>query len=188
MKAIIQGKHNQEKGIKRAPRMAMTTPVLKLVKLLLKKKRMNQEDRRPIWAVSCMAFHGSFRIHEMLSRNGKEFDPTTTLLGCDVGLHTVSIEGKTEDILRVHLKHPKEDYLGKGVTVELFGTGTFSCPLNAYKKWRNVAKGSITKSLPVFCLANGECYTGDKFNKDIKALLGRSINYDEKRYLSHSFR
>ena len=30
--------------------------------------------------------------------------------------------------------------------------------------------------------------TGKQFNKDIKSVLGKVINYDENRYLSHSFR
>ena len=30
--------------------------------------------------------------------------------------------------------------------------------------------------------------TGKQFNKDIKSVLGKIINYDENKYLSHSFR
>ena len=88
----------------------------------------------------------------------------------------------------IHLQSPKEDKLRQGVTVELFGTGTVTCPIDAFKKWRKVRSGNTNKALPLFRCENGKCYTGNQFNKDIKSLLGQYINYDEKKYLSHSFR
>ena len=135
-----------------------------------------------------MAFHGSFRIHELLSRHSKKYDPTNTLLGCDINLRVIGIDGVQEEVMMVRLKSPKEDKLLQGVIVELFSTGTFSCPISAYKKWRAVSKMAASKSGPVFRLPGGSCLTGDQFNKEIKAMLGKHINYDEKRYLSHSSR
>ena len=88
----------------------------------------------------------------------------------------------------IHLTSPKEDKLRSGVTVELFAAGTISCPLNAFQKWKAISSRGISATLPAFRLPNGRCYTGNDFNKDIKSLLGKHINYDEKRYLSHSFR
>jgi hypothetical protein len=41
---------------------------------------------------------------------------------------------------------------------------------------------------PVFRIAGGGCLTGNVFKKDIKSVLGEAIDYDERRYLSHSFR
>ena len=186
--SIIRGRQNQENIAEKAPRMAMTVPVMKLLKHLLTTAKMNHEKRRLIWTVACLAFHGSFRIHELLSRKGKEFDPTTTLLGCDLNLHTITIGDNQEEVLMVHLKSPKEEKLGGGITVELFSTGTFSCPVKAYKKWKYVSKSTMGKASPAFRRPGGQCYTGNDFNKDIKTLLGEHINYDEKRYLSHSFR
>ena len=66
---IPWGKSNKESmSKKKAPRLAMSLPVLKLLKVLLVKTRMLQDRRRLIWAVGCMAFHGSFCFHELLSR------------------------------------------------------------------------------------------------------------------------
>ena len=149
---------------------------------------MVHEKRRMLWVVCCLAFHGSFRIHELLSRCSSSFDPTSTLLGCDVRLHKVKVEGDLEEVLVVHLKCPKEDRLRKGVMVELFSTGTFSCPVSAWKKWGEVAKLAVVPTKPVFRLPDGACLTGAGFNKDLKTLLGKVFNYSEKKFLSHSFR
>ena len=187
--AVMKGRANDD-NVKKAkvPRMAMTITVMRLLKLLLTGSRMSHEKKRLIWAVSCMAFHGSFRIHELLSRHGKEYDPTNTLLGCDINLMNVDIDGTSEEVMMVRLKSPKEDKLCQGVTVELFSTKTFSCPISAFKKWKKVSKVAIVKTAPVFRLPCGSCLTGDGFNKEVKAVLGKYVNYDEKRYLSHSFR
>ena len=96
--------------------------------------------------------------------------------------------GVVEEILMVHLKSPKEDRLGSGVTVELFSTGTSTCPVNAWKKWRRVSKVATVPTKPVFWLPSGLCLTGVLFNKKLKSLLGTVINYSEKKFLSHSFR
>ena len=188
VKAIIKGRNNDELLAKKAPRLAMTNNVMRLLKLSIKRSAFALERKRLIWAVSCKAYRGSFRIHELLSRKVSEYDPSNTLLGCDVSLQTAEIEGVVETYLMVHLKSPKEDKLRKGVNVELFRTGTLTCPVDAYLKYRALSKVALSKDAPLFRLESGGCYTGNQFNKDIKSLLGQHVNYDEKRYLSHSFR
>ena len=86
-----------------------------------------------LWAIICLAFHGSFRIHELLSQEEFSFDPNSALLGRDVRLVNTTLDGKAEEILVINLKSPKEDNLSQGVRVELFSTNTFSCPLKAWK-------------------------------------------------------
>ena len=141
-----------------------------------------------IWAVACLAFHGSFRIHELLSKKVQTFDPTTTLLGNDVRLVKTKIDGALEEILVIHLKSPKEERLGGGINVELFSTGTFSCPVSAWKKWCGIAKNVQSSTKPVFRTQDGKCFSGACFNKELKSLLGPYIDYDKRKILSHSFR
>ena len=93
-----------------------------------------------------------------------------------------------EEFLIVHLKCPKEDRLGKGVMVELFSIGTETCPVAAWKKYHAVSKVAGSRVGPKFRLSNGACYTGNHFNKDVKSMLGKHVDYNEKKYLSHSFR
>ena len=140
------------------------------------------------WTVCCLAFHGSFRIHELLSKANMSFDATTTLLGRDVRLVNTSIEGQKEEVLVIHLKSPKEEHLNGGINVELFATGGFSCPITTWKNWRGLTKTSLPPTKPVFRLPNGKGLTGAYFNQTLKTLLGLYVNYDKKCFLSHSFR
>ena len=98
------------------------------------------------------------------------------------------VEGKQEEILMIFLRSPKEDRLRAGVRVELFSTGTFSCPVSAWTKWKIVSRIVDCPTKPVFRLNTGTCFTGRLFNLAVKSMLGKVINYDEKKYLSHSFR
>ena len=131
--SIIRGRE-QEMSKQRIPRLAMTLPVMKVLKTLITRTSWTLEGKRLLWAVCTMAFHGSFRIHELLSRETTSFDPSTTLLGKDVKLVKTKIDG-IEEILLVYLKSPKEDKLSQGVRVELFATGTFSCPGKVGNHW-----------------------------------------------------
>ena len=116
--------------------------------------KLSLEERRLIWAVCCLAFHGSFRIHELLSRKVGSFDGTKTLLGNDVRLVNTTIDGIQEEILIVHLKSSKEQQLSKGINVELFATGGFSCPVKAWKMWRSLARIGLSAAKPVFRLSD----------------------------------
>ena len=62
----LEQKENVEKRLKgKADRMAVTVSVLKLIKHELRKKNWTIAKKRPIWAVCLVAFHSSFRIHEL---------------------------------------------------------------------------------------------------------------------------
>ena len=88
----------------------------------------------------------------------------------------------------VHLKSPKEEAIRKGVNVELFSTDTLTCPVSAWKKWRKIDKLNLSPTKPVFRMTDGKCFTGALFNTHLKQLLGKYVNYDKNKFLSHSFR
>ena len=185
--SILRGREQEESKTKN-PRLAMTIPILKLLKKLLSLGKLSLEMKRMVWVICCLAFHGSFRIHELLSKQTEAFDQTTTLQGKDLRLVKTQIDGAAEEMLVIHLKSPKEEHLSGGVNVELFSTGTFSCPVEAWKKWRKVSTNNICPTKPVFRKIDGRCNTGADFNKELKKHLGEFIDYDQKRFLSHSFR
>ena len=187
VKSILEG-HEQEVLKPRIPRLAMTMPIMKLLKKLLTKSNMVLSTKRLIWAICCLALHGSFRIHELLAREELKFDPTSALLGKDVSKLKVKIEGSMEDLLVCHLKNHKEDKLRAGVNIELISTGTLTCPVAAWEKWQQSANLKVEALKPVFRLDKGKCMTGAHFNKILKELLGQYVDYEEKKLLSHSFR
>ena len=86
------------------------------------------------------------------------------------------------------MKSPKEDALKLGVNIEIFGTGTLTCPINAWHKWEKVRRSRIDPLKPVFRQPGGKCMTGAVFNKELRGLLGKHLNYDEHKFSSHSFR
>ena len=188
VKSILKGQEHSEAKENKPPRLAITLPVMKLLKRLLKGSALNLHTKRMLWAVSCIAFHGSFRIHELLSREESNYDPTTTLLGMNIRVITVRVGDRDENILVVNLKNPKEDKYGMGVNVELFETKTFSCPVTSWIKLLNVSTVKPCPTKPVFRQSNGKCLTGAKFNKVLKSLLGQYLDYGKGQYLSHSFR
>ena len=186
VKSILKG-HEHEAMKTRIPRLPMTIPVMRLLKKKLTMSKMPLSDKRLLWAVCCIALHGSFRIHELLSRNEMAFDPIT-LLGKDLRKLQIKLEGKLEDVMVIHLKHPKEDSLGKGVNIELFSTNTVTCPVDAFVKWQKASTLRINQVKPLFRFENGKCLTGATFNKVLKYLLYKHIDYDEGKFLGHSFR
>ena len=60
VKAILKGREHMESGTK-IPRLAMTIPVMRLLRQLIKMSKMTESKKRLIWAVCCIAFNGSFR-------------------------------------------------------------------------------------------------------------------------------
>jgi hypothetical protein len=185
----LEQEENVEKRLKgKADRMAVTVSVLKLIKHELRKKNWTIAKKRLIWAVCLVAFHGSFRIHELLSKQSLEFDRTSTLMGQDIKVENWAENNSQTKVLKVLLKSPKEQKKGQGVMVEVFATRTEFCPVSAYQKWRKVSKVAFSSTKPAFRLENGALYTGKAFNTDLKSLLGPHLDYNKNKILAHSFR
>ena len=74
-------------------RIAVTVPVMKLLKRRIRKMKWPEAQKRLVWAVCCVGWNGSFRIHEILSKKKKEFDPLCTLLEKDTKLQQFDMQG-----------------------------------------------------------------------------------------------
>ena len=67
-------------------------------------------------------------------REAEEYDPLTTMLTKDIVLQSVEVEGHKIQTLKVTLKHPKEERLSHGVVLDIFESGDFMCPVQAFQK------------------------------------------------------
>ena len=117
-----------------------------------------------------------------------EFDPTSTLMRQDVKLGQCKAEGTTTAVLKIHLKSPKEQRLKEGITVELFATNSFLCPVTAFNNYVRDCPFNLADDKPVFRTMDGKGYTGKMFNADLKVLLHGHVDYKDGKITSHSFR
>ena len=66
-----------------------------------------------------MAWAGSFRIYELVSRTEGSLDQQITLQWKDVKFGKVKVDGKTIQSVSVHVKSPKVDRVGAGDDIEV---------------------------------------------------------------------
>lgn len=108
VKLILKGKRNKDMAEKRDGgtdnRIPMTVELMKVLKEKIRTWDKLWNTRLLIWAVATMAFHGAFRIHELLCRAESFFDPQYTLLTEHV---TMSTDSSGKKILHVKLNSPK---------------------------------------------------------------------------------
>jgi len=188
---VIKGKKNEEAVRKRNTddkgRLPVTLTIMKILKETIRLGSMAAEDKLLIWAVSTVAFHGSFRIHEILCRLKTEYDPDFTLMEDDIKIQSFQgNNGLDRKVLHISVKGPKEDRTGKVVIVDVYETGGPTCPVKAYCKWhdRRVKDGNKV----LFKKKDGTPLTGREFNEHLRRLLGSHIDYKKGQITAHSFR
>ena len=146
---------------------------------------MSIDQKLLTWSVCTLAFHGAFRIHEILEKVEAEFDPDFSLLSEDVKIKTEQKEGG-DKFLEVKLKCPKESKAGKAVILEIFETKGTLCTIKAFERW--AGRTQLEPGLPLFRDELGIPLTGTKLNKWLKRLLEDTIDYKIGKFSSHSFR
>jgi len=190
---VLKGKKNQEGVEKRNKedkgRMPVTLTIMKILKEAIRAWDRPVEDKLLLWAVCTMAFHGSFRIHEILCQNENFFDPDFTLLSKDVVLKSHKWGGEQAvKMLQVTLKSPKENKTGKSTVVDIYETGGPTCPLKGFCRWMGKSGTSLEQDNVLFRDRNGVPLTGRKFNALLKRLLEPHIDYSKGQITAHSFR
>ena len=136
VKLILKGQSNLDNLRKRIEgkmgRLPVTVNLMKLIKLELSKVRWSMEEVRLFWAVACLAWGGLFRIHELLSRDEREYDAQTTLLWRDIKMSETKIEGRMVKTISVHVKSPKVERIGNGDNIMVFELGGIHVPSGCY--------------------------------------------------------
>ena len=190
VRMILRGKSHmdsiQDRALTKAKRLPMTLNLMKLLKAKIRTWNETEDTKLLTWAVCTAAFHGSFRIHEILTRELRTFDPDFTLLRRDVRMTNSLTEGCARRRLSFYLKSPKEDKIGKTVVVDVYETFGSTCPVKAFCKWSKQAIQQEDK--PLFSSKLGKPLTGRVLNANIKLLLEDHIDYGVGGIWSHSFR
>ena len=194
VKLMISGAENldaiQARLDQKKPRQAITWDLLKRIKERLFEVSGAKVWKTKVWLVCSMAFHGSFRIHELLSREKTTFSPSTDLLGGSVKKRTWRRGETDKSCLEVYLAHPKEARLSQGVKVDVFsieGDEAWACPVRAFDAYmRTKCQGG--ENIPLIRSKDGLNYAGYEFNRDLKRLLEGIVDYKEGAVTSHSFR
>ena len=192
IKQILRGAANRDQLEKRMAgkksKAAMTPDLMWNLKLALRRVKWRLGRRRICWAVATICWAGALRVHEALSRQTRKFDATSAMTAGDVEFSNAEVDKRKVDTLKMHLKHPKEQRLSEGVTIDIFASQDFMCPVEAFRKWKRDKEVRLDRNKPLFRLDSGENYTGAQFNKDIKTLLGGVVDYSKAPITSHSFR
>ena len=136
VKSMLTGRGHEDDDIDRddVGRMPVLIEHLQLLwELLPLDNSMSENERAAFWAISTLAFFGSFRLSELLPKKARQIDPRSELLRREVEFLERKVGSKKVKFLRVHLKSPKESRGNKqAVKVEVFATGNKFCPVEAF--------------------------------------------------------
>ena len=188
---VLKGREHYEEAratLERKPkRVAVTVQVLKLLLRKIKEAQMTGEMKTRLWLICCLMWNASLRVSEVLSKNEHEYDPLTTLCGGDIECIKIEVSpGVHTEILKYHIKSPKERRIGNGVKLEIFGNSSFCCPVRAWKSWRG--KVVLREERPVFMDSERKCFTGKSFNRILTELTRCMTDGTDGVIKSHSFR
>jgi len=187
VKMVIKGQEHKDRAKEREGtgnnRIPMTVELMKVLKEKIRTWNKPWNTRLLIWAVSTIAFHGAFRIHEILCKTESFFDPQYTLLTEHV---TMTEDDRGRKILHVRLSCPKERKDGKIVIVDIFESGCSICPIKAFSRWKARQEPEI--GMPLFRQPDGTPLTGKKLNSILAELMTAEAKEGGGKIKSHSFR
>ena len=190
---LLDGLKNKEMAEKRMKgtekRKPITLEILRTLKNRLGESGFCGTDQRMIWTASSVMFHGAFRVHEILAKEVKSFDPAFTLLDEDVIIQMRKSEDRRsgeEFEVRFRIKAPKENRAGTSEIVDVYETKSGICPIRAFRKWDSQREKEVGQ--PIFRFKDGTPLTGRKFNEILRERLRGLVPDVDTLISSHSFR
>jgi hypothetical protein len=178
---MLKGAKNIElyTDIVKQTRKAMTYPLLKILSHQIAIKSWPVIDEQILWTLFTVAFFGSFRFGEIVSRSVYDFNEQEDLLWSDVTFG--------QDFVTFRIKITKNK-TPSGEFVDLFlQEGCKYCPVQAMLKLKGMI-GPVDLNSPVFRLSNGSYLTTKKVNDTLFSLLHPMIGEEEALITGHSFR
>ena len=110
VKALLTGKGHFDDDIDRDDfgRMPVLLEYLDLLHAILPlDKTLTENNKQAFLAICVMAFFGSFRITELLSKNARTIDPKTDLLRRDIEILERKVNGKKKRVPQSVFKIPQ---------------------------------------------------------------------------------
>ena len=102
---LIKGIGNTQPVVQRP--IAVTPDVLFLILQKLKAVEWSKGRKRLCWAVCLTPFCGSLRTGEALGKNSRSFHPDTSLLGRNVRIENIVVNGNSETFIFLEIESPK---------------------------------------------------------------------------------
>ena len=143
-------------------------------------ERSSNPEKLVLWAVSCTAFFGFFRLGELLLDSPTAFDPKLHLAWGDVAVD----DPAEPKMVKIHLKQSKTDQFGKGSDIFLGRTNNELCPVSAMLNFLVARKGSQG---PLFIDSSSRPVTKAHFVAELRLVLGL-LGVPQDHYAGHSFR
>ena len=183
VKRVIQGAKNLQMytAISSCTRKVMTLDLLKLIGHEIAKTNWTVNSKQVIWTACVIAYFGSFRLSEILSKNEWSYNETETLLWSDVKF-------TSPDSVLIHVCIEKTRS-NKGAHIDLFRfSGHGCCPVSTLLALKNDSKKAIDNNKPVFSFESGKLLTAEKLIGCIRDLLRPHIGDEVAGIQGHSFR
>jgi len=180
---LLRGAENMQfyNKITEKTRLVVTLPILRILGHEIAKSDWEKENKLTFWAACVVAFFGSFRMGEILSKSESSFNSSENLLWEDVTM--------SENHILFHIKIAKTR-CKKGEYIDIFPFPFMNCcPVAAMKCMKSsLAGSSCDPKEPVFKFKSGKLLTVENFSTTIKSLLFPHIGEKANWFAAHSFR
>ena len=188
LRALIRGAENLQLVAptgRQNHRRVMTVAMLRYMGHRLARSGWERHTIQTIWTASLTAFFGTARMGELLSPSETWADPTCTLTWACVQYR------KETDSFLLHIRLAKmRSPEGEFIDVFPFQKIKGMCPVAALKNQWSLQKaiGKGRPEDPVFVYPSGNYVTPEGFNKVLRALLGKMVDFSKNTISCHSFR
>jgi hypothetical protein len=183
IKSMIKGAENLSlySNITKNAKLVMTLPLLKILGHEIACSSWSTDSKRVFWAACCVAFFGSFRMGEILSKNDFIFCSETLTWDC--------INLSIPDIATVQVKFPKINSNGKSDFIDLFAIKDSPlCPYTCLLNLRDKKSLDVKLNRPVFTFDSGLFLSTKRFNSSIRSLMHKHLGKNAENISGHSFR
>jgi len=166
--------------IKNKTKLVMPFQMLRILGHEIVKSDWTVEKKKIFWGASCLAYFGSFRMGEILSKT-KGGEPENLKWG--------DVNFRPDGSALLNIRFPKIIKNVQGDFVDIFGLeGKDYCPVQCLKSLAKNAAHENNKNKNVFSFSDGTCLTISQFTSDLKNLLGNVFGPAIANLSGHSFR